>query len=84
MNTRCLFQTSLLYVLYLFLEGRVKELDEEVLFPVVLGVVEHCQDHILHEPVGTVLRHLKDQLGKVVWMCLQQVEKMLVCLQPIQ
>ena len=69
------------YSLNLLLECRVKELDEQVLLPVVLCVVEHRQDHVLHEPVGPVLRHLKDQLRKVGWVSLQEVEKMLVRLQ---
>lgn len=51
--------------LYLFLESSVKQFDEQILLPVVLGIVEHRQDDILHEPVSLVLGHLKDELGKV-------------------
>ena len=38
------------------------------------GIVEHGEDDVLHEPVGLALRHLKDQLGKVVRIGLEQVE----------
>ena len=65
-------------LLNFFLKGGVKQLNEEVLFPVVLGIVEHSQDHILHKPVSPALRHLEDQLGKVGGVGLKQVEKMLV------
>ena len=67
-------------LLNFFLQSCVKQLDEQVLFPVVLGVVKHSQDDILHKPVCPALRHLKDQLGKVGGVGLKQVEKMLVCL----
>ena len=49
-----------MHSLNLLLESSVKELDEQVLFPVILSVVEHRQNHILHEPIGSVLGHLKD------------------------
>ena len=60
------------------MRGSVNELDEQVLLSVVLGVVEHCQHHTLHESVGTILGHLKDQLGKEVRVRLQQVKQMLI------
>ena len=66
--------------LNLLLESRDEELDKQVLLPVVLCIVEHSQNHILHEPVGPVLRHLKDELGKVVGVGLQKVEQMLISL----
>lgn len=69
-----------MYSLNLLLESSVKELDQQVLLPIVLSVVEHGQNHVLHESIGTVLRHLKDQLSKVVWVGLQEVEQMLISL----
>ena len=66
--------------LYLFTECSLKQLDEQVLLSVVLCIVEHGQDHVLHEPVGLVLRHLKQQLSQVDRMSLEQVEQVLVVL----
>lgn len=67
--------------LNLLLECGVEEFDEEILFSVVLCVVEHRQDDVLHKPVGPVLRHLKDQLGEITWVGLKEVEQMLIGLQ---
>lgn len=67
--------------LYFFLQCSIKELDEQVLFPVVLGIVEHSQDDIFHKPVGPVLRHLKYQFGKVGGVSLKKIEEVLVGLR---
>ena len=73
------FQT-VSHLLYLFPECSLKQLDEQVLLSVVLCIVEHSQDHVLHESVGLVLRHLKQQLSQIDRMCLEQTEQVLVVL----
>lgn len=46
-----------------------------------MGVVEYSENHVLHETVCLALGHLKDKPGKVVRLCLQEVEQMLVALK---
>ena len=65
----------------LLLQCCIEQLDEQVLLSVVLGVVEHGQNDVLHEPVCLVLRHFKDQLGKVDRVSLKEIEEMLVGLE---
>ena len=71
----------MIILLYLFLQCCIKELDEQVLFPVVLGIVEHSEHYVLQEPVCPALRHLKDQLGKVSGVGLKEIEEMLIGLK---
>ncbi len=62
----------------------MKELNEEVLFSVVLSIVKNSQNNILHKPVRPILWHLENQLCKVVWIRLKKVEQMLICLKTYQ
>ena len=36
----------------------------------VLGIIEYCQNDVLHETSGLALRHLKDELSKIAWISL--------------
>lgn len=49
----------------LLLQGGLEELGQQVLLPLVGGVVIQREDHRVHELGGFVLRHLKDQLGEI-------------------
>ena len=66
------------HLLDLFLQCCIEQLDEKVLFSVVLSVVEHSEHDILQETVCPALWHLEDQLGKVSGMGLKEVEEMLI------
>ena len=68
-------------LLNLLLQCSLKQFGQQELLPVILGVIEHSENHILHESVGLALRHLEDQFRKVVWIGLEEVEEMLVSLQ---
>lgn len=56
----------------LLLEGRLEELEQEVLLTLVGGVVVQGEDHSVHELGGLVLGHLEDQLGQVDGVCLEK------------
>ena len=69
------------YILDLFLEYRLQELDQQEIFPVILSIVEYRQYNIAKEPVGLGKRHLKYQPGEIVWVGLEQIEQVLVALK---
>lgn len=52
-------------LLDLLLERRLKEPQEQVLLPLVGGVVVQCEDDGVHELGGLVLGHLKNQLCQI-------------------
>ena len=49
----------------LLLQGRLEELQQQVLLALVGGVVVQREDHRVHELGGLVLGHLEDELGQV-------------------
>lgn len=68
-------------LLDLLLEGRLKELEQEIGLTTVGGVVVQAEDHRLHELGSFVLWHLEDEPGQVDRLRLQAVEgpEMQVC-----
>ena len=64
--------------LYLLPKRSLKQPHQKVLLTGVLSIVQYCEDHVLHELVRSAGGHLKDQLGKVAGVGLQQVEQVLV------
>ena len=71
----------LINLLDLFLQCCIEELDKQVLFSIILCIVEHSEHNVLQKPVCPALRHLKDQLGKVNGVRLKEVEEMLIGLE---
>lgn len=52
-------------ILDLLLECSLEQLEQKVGLPAVGGVAVQTENHSLHELGGSVLRHLKDQLGQI-------------------
>lgn len=56
----------------LLLQRRLEELEQQVLLPLVGGVVVQREDHRVHELGGFILGHLEDELGQVGRVGLQR------------
>lgn len=50
---------------HFFPEGGLEQFDQQILFTVVLGIVEHSENDVLHKTCRLALRHFKNQLGKI-------------------
>ena len=68
---------------YFLLQCLLEEVEQEELLARVGGVVVEGEDDRFHELGGAALRHLKDELGQVGGVGLQQVEQVLVGLQTL-
>lgn len=64
-----------------FPESSLKQFDQQILFTMILSIVEHSQNDILHETCRLALWHFKNQLGKITRVSLQDVEQMLIALE---
>lgn len=49
----------------LLLQCRLEELEQQVLLPLVGGIVVQREDHRVHELCGFILGHLENELGQV-------------------
>lgn len=65
------------HILDLFLQCCLEKPQQQVFLSLIGCIVIQCEDDRIHELCGFVLRHLKNQLGQVGWVSLQQQEKLL-------
>ena len=54
-----------LYLLDLFLQSSFEKLEQQVLLPLIRGIIVQCEDNRVHELRGLVLWHLENQLSQV-------------------
>lgn len=65
------------HILDLFLQCCLEKPQQQVFLSLIGCIIIQSEDDRIHELCGFVLRHLKNQLGQVGWVSLQQQEKLL-------